>query len=384
MAHAAAPARRSRPASRQIGMKHIARALGVSIGTVERALNDKYGVSPSTKARVLEAARTLGYRPNLAARSLQSGRRWRIAVQLPCRVALFWDALREGIREAAALAGGAVEVEFHSYPRLGEEDVPLFERALADGVDGLIIAPGNPAALAPHMDDAARRGIPVVCVVTDAPASPRLTSVSSDPFTVGALAGELLGRFLSGGGDVGFFTGWLGTQDHAQKFHGFVSSLPRINSALTLGPIVEARDEADAERRAREVLHAYPGLKGLYISTSNSMPIIRAAEQEGRLAALTIVATDLFPELADSIRSGRVAATVYQRPVTQGRIALQSLLHFLQHGVTPPVIQRVAPHLMMRSNLDVELEGLPVDGHEMPAASRRAPPSPVVAAWPRA
>jgi LacI family transcriptional regulator len=278
MAHAAAPARRTRPASRQIGMKHIARELGVSIGTVERALNDKYGVSPSTKARVLEAARTLGYRPNLAARSLQSGRRWRIAVQLPRRIALFWDALREGIREAAALAGGAIEVEFQSYPRLGEDDVPLFERALADGVDGLIIAPGDPAALAPHLDDAARRGIPVVCVVTDAPASPRLTSVSADPFTVGALAGELLGRFLSGGGDVGFFTGWLGTQDHAQKFHGFVSSVSRINPALTLGPIVEARDEEEAERRAREVLLAYPRLKGLYISTSNSMPIVRAAE----------------------------------------------------------------------------------------------------------
>jgi LacI family transcriptional regulator len=351
-------------------MKQIAGAVGVSIGTVERALNDKYGVSPATKARVLEAAKVLGYSPNLAARTLRAGRRLRIAVQLPRQVALFWDALREGIREAAALSGTALQVDFQSYPRLGEDDVPLFERALADGVDGLIIAPGDPAALAPHLEAAARREIPVVCVVTDAPASPRLASVSADSFTVGALAGELLGRLLPGRGDVGFFTGWLGTQDHAQKFHGFVSSVSRINTGLTLGPIVEARDEEEADRRTREVLRAYPNLKGLYVSTSNSIPILRAAQELGDLARLTVVTTDLFPELADWIRSGRVAATVYQRPVTQGRIALHSLVRYLQDGVTPPAAIRVAPHLMMRSNLDLELERLPVVGVGLRASAR--------------
>ena len=45
----------------------------------------------------------------------------------------------------------ALHVDFRSYPRLGEGDIPLFEDALRDGTDGLIIAPGNPAALAPYL-----------------------------------------------------------------------------------------------------------------------------------------------------------------------------------------------------------------------------------------
>ena len=65
----------------------------------------------------------------------------------------------------------------------------------------------------------------MVCVVTDAPESPRLTSVSADPFTVGAVAGELLARFVPSGGEVAFFTGWLATQEHADKLRGFASSL---------------------------------------------------------------------------------------------------------------------------------------------------------------
>src|SRR5690606_14417788 len=135
----------------------------------------------------------------------------------------------------------------------------------------------------------------------------RLTSVSADPFTVGAVAGELLSRFLPGGGDVAFFTGWLSTQDHAEKLRGFQASLATAGGALRLGPVVEAHDdEREGHRRALAVLRAHPDLKGLYVSTVNSLPVLRAAEQEGRLSGLTVVTTDLFPELVDWIRAGKV------------------------------------------------------------------------------
>jgi LacI family transcriptional regulator len=351
---------RHRTASSPVGIKDIARELGISTGTVDRALNGKPDVSPATRARVLELAKKLGYTPNLAARFLQSRKQVRISVHLPHRIALFWDALREGIRSAAVNFAPALHVDFKSYPSLGDGDVPLIEQALADGTDGLIIAPGNPTALAPHLREAARRNIPVVCVVTDAPDSPRLLSVSADPFTVGAVAGELLGRFLPGGGQVGFFTGWLATQDHADKLRGFVSSLSA--SGHTVGPIVEAHeDEREGHRRTREALRAHPNLKGIYISTANSMPVLRAAEREGRLSGLTVVTTDLFPELVDWIRAGKVAATVYQRPLTQGRVALEALFQHLSHRTPLPPYQRVVPYLVMRSNLDVVLDRLSVD-----------------------
>jgi LacI family transcriptional regulator len=352
-----------RPASTPaaVGIKDIARSLGVSIGTVDRALHDKPGISPATRARVLDAAKALGYRPNLAARYLRSRTPLRIAVQLPDRVAPFWQPLREGIREAAAPFAPGLHVEFGTYPRLGEGDIPLLKHALADGVDGVILAPGNPAALAPHLDEAARLGIPIVCVVTDAPGSPRLASVSADSFTVGALAGELLAHSLPRGGQIGFFTGWLATQDHRDKLRAFTSSLATRGRRLTIGPVVEAHDDEDeACRRTREILRAYPRLKGVYISTSNSVPVLRAAEAEGRLADLTVVATDLFPDLAEWIRAGKVLATVYQRPLTQGRIALQTLHQFLRTGHVPEPRHRVVPYLVMRSNLELALERLAI------------------------
>ena len=56
----------------------VARAAGVSVSTVSKALNGRDGVAAGTAARVAEAAARLGYRPNPAALLLRRGRGWAI------------------------------------------------------------------------------------------------------------------------------------------------------------------------------------------------------------------------------------------------------------------------------------------------------------------
>jgi LacI family transcriptional regulator len=88
------------------GIKEIAKLLGISIGTVDRALHGRPGISPKTRARVLKKAEELNYRPNVAARNLKLNRRLRIAVRLPRQITSFFDPLREGIRATAAGSNG--------------------------------------------------------------------------------------------------------------------------------------------------------------------------------------------------------------------------------------------------------------------------------------
>jgi LacI family transcriptional regulator len=344
------------------GIKDIARSLGVSIGTVDRALHDRPGINPMTRAKVLKMAQTLGYQPNFAARHLKLKRRMRISVHLPRCIASFFDAVREGIQEAARPFQSTIEVQFRTYPRLGEGDLELFTETLQDGTHGIIVTPGHPADLKPWIRKAARAHIPVVCVATDAPGTERLAAISADAFTSGGMVAELLTGFTHGPASVLIVTGDLSVVDHAEKVDGFRSFIEKANSPLKVASVVEAHDDPERARElTREFIAARPSVGAVYVSTANSIPVVDVLQEAGRLGRIPVITTDLFPALAPLIRQGKVLATVYQRPKTQGRMAFQALHQFLVQGTCPALRHRLPPHIVLRSNLDLFLEMLPAD-----------------------
>src|SRR5215813_201926 len=149
------------------GIREIAKSLGISIGTVDRALHDRPGINEQTRRRILQRAKALGYRPNLAARFLVSQKQLRIGVNLPREIASFFDLVREGIQEAVhAVETSHVKVVHRSYPGLGDGEAEALGEALEDDLHGLIMVPGDPVTLSPLMERAAERGLPVVCVNT--------------------------------------------------------------------------------------------------------------------------------------------------------------------------------------------------------------------------
>lgn len=343
----------------QTTLHDIAKALGTSIGTVHRALHNNPGVSPLTKTRVLQAARNLGYRPNIAARYLSSRKTRRISVNTLHGTTSFWDEVRAGIREeAAALLIENVEIEFRTYPRLGEGEEEAFETAIAERVDGIITFPSRPQALRPWIRRASRAHIPVVCVATDAPSSGRLGIVSVDTLASGAMAADLVGRFLgTQQGSVAITLFDMGITEHAEKYAGFETTLRSFYPQLKLlKPVEDHGEETEAYSKCRQLFDEHPDLAGVYVTTEASVPVLKAAEDAGLLPRLTIITTDLFSALVPHLRSGAVAATIYQRPCTQGKMAFRMLHEFLVEGGSSSHQVSLAPHLVMRGNLDFFLQ----------------------------
>ena len=64
-------------------LKDIARALDVSVITVSKVMRDQPDVAAETRKRVLAKAQELGYRPNLTARSLVTGKKRKLASSCP-------------------------------------------------------------------------------------------------------------------------------------------------------------------------------------------------------------------------------------------------------------------------------------------------------------
>jgi LacI family transcriptional regulator len=58
--------------SKKITLSDIAKIAGVTIGTVDRAMHNRPGISEETRKRILEIAKKYNYRPDLIGRSLSS------------------------------------------------------------------------------------------------------------------------------------------------------------------------------------------------------------------------------------------------------------------------------------------------------------------------
>jgi DNA-binding LacI/PurR family transcriptional regulator len=80
----------------------------VSVSTVSRALAKPEDVAPDTLARVLDTARGMGYRPNLAARGLITGRTGIIGLIVPDLENPFFASVTKGVQSRARDGGYAV------------------------------------------------------------------------------------------------------------------------------------------------------------------------------------------------------------------------------------------------------------------------------------
>ena len=107
---------------KRVGLHEIARQAQVSIGTVDRALHSRPGISEATRNKVLETAEKLGYMPNLAARALAVGRSgFLIGVCIPEEIHHFYDQMRDGIFDEARRAERVgMELIYRPVPSLGK------------------------------------------------------------------------------------------------------------------------------------------------------------------------------------------------------------------------------------------------------------------------
>ena len=65
-----------------VSLKDIAKACGMSVATVSKALNGRDDISPATRELVRHTAQQMDYLPNSAARMLKTGRSYTIGVLL--------------------------------------------------------------------------------------------------------------------------------------------------------------------------------------------------------------------------------------------------------------------------------------------------------------
>ncbi len=122
-----------------VTIKEIAKRCQVSVGTVDRALNNRRGISEVTKNKILEVAKSLNYEPNHLAQSLATGSTKTIGVVCINITNPFFSSMVSYIEKIAAKNGYFLNLVLsHNQPEQELEGILYLARRK---VDGIIIFP---------------------------------------------------------------------------------------------------------------------------------------------------------------------------------------------------------------------------------------------------
>ncbi|RKS80209.1 DNA-binding LacI/PurR family transcriptional regulator [Motilibacter peucedani] len=120
-------------------MRDVAARAGVSPKTVSNVVRGWPNVTDETRARVNEALEALGYRMNLSARMLRSGRSGMLALAVPYLAVPYFAELTSGIVRVAEARGWTVQVEQTDGSL--DHELRVLQGARGNLIDGLILSP---------------------------------------------------------------------------------------------------------------------------------------------------------------------------------------------------------------------------------------------------
>jgi LacI family transcriptional regulator len=367
-----------------ITQKEIARDLGLSYLTVNRALNNTGYVAEATREKIFAYAKKKNYQPHRASQALVRKRPVRLAVFSSTLSSYFWDDVEQGVQCAEERFSDFNYVV--SYFRIPEGDTDAYlrrlRRELKLGLDGaafvyqrcfdmekIIRTMGNTPFIFYNADKAPSGG-------PDLPAA-RRAYVGPKFGKGGALAAGFIGNALSLHGParvdavrrearvlvISAFEDAPDTDNSniiTGRREGFLRVMraryPQISCDLVHIPHVHRAE--DILQPLRETLAKFEGRVGaVYFIPPFNGEFLEALSTFNYRSAVTVV-HDVDSAALRSLESGVLTAAVYQDPFLQGYAAVCTLQRIVESRAYTPALAPVSDveinhTLVFRENMEI-------------------------------
>jgi LacI family transcriptional regulator len=270
--------------TKRVTITELARASGVSVGTVSRALNGYADVRPETRERIMRLARELDYTPGAAARSLVTQRSHVIGVVLdtgeghPDLQHPFFHEVMVGLKNQIGARGFDLLLFASERPGNGFGPHSYLKRSLHHNVDGVVmmgVDPEDPEVQRVTRSDLATVGVDVGLAGT------ATTYVVSDNVAGGQLAVRHFHE--RGHRRIATITGLLDKLPGAERLRGYRQAIQELGLAYRDDYVAYGDFYTDSGRRAMEQLLALPEPPTAVFAASDMMALgaIRAAAEAG-------------------------------------------------------------------------------------------------------
>jgi len=248
----------------------------------------------------------------------------------------FWKSIHAGAVKAAR----ELDVEIIWKGPLKEDDreqqINVVQGFIATGVDGIVLAPLDAAALVRPVREATNAGIPVVLIDSglEAEAGNDFVSfVATDNYQGGILGARRLGELMEGKGNVILLRYQEGSASTDQRESGFLETLksefPNIG-ILSDNQYAGATTETGMQA-AQRLLGQFSDIQGFYApNESSTFGTLRALEEDGRAGQIKFVGFDSSEKLVEAMRAGKIHGLTLQNPFKMGYLGVKTMVSHLK------------------------------------------------------
>lgn len=323
----------------------VAKAAGVSPTTVSHALNHRGQVDPRTRAKVIEVARKLGYRPHLGAQRLRTGavRQIGLISSMPFAIAGgpsrlgFFMEVASSAAETALTRGYALVL------------VPPLETLPA--LDDLDI--GGAVVVEPQRDDEVtrrlvERGVPVVAIGAQPGPGPAVPYVRLHADYCARLLLEHLQA--QGARDVVLVAGAQPRESALAALREYAEFTRRSGMAQRVVLVDEAEGEEGARRQMAELLERAPRVDGVCAMVDTfATGVVRAVRESGRAVPDDVRIATRYDGIRARTSEPPLTAVDLHLDATAAA-AVELLLRVMSGEDTPPPADVALPILVPRGS----------------------------------
>lgn len=266
----------------------------------------------------------------------------------------YWKAAEAGARRAAAEFDVNLEWQGPLDDSKVADQIGILNNLAASNVDGLVLAPCDDKALAPHVRTIGKRNIPVA--IFDSPLDGRqgvdyITFIATNNKQAGASGAEelikLIGENPAHGGKILVIRFTEGSASTRLREEGFVEAVKKDGKLQILSEQFTDGSMAGAQRVAETLLNSSVKankleLDGIFASNQptaeGTYNALKSLRDKGVEVRAKFVGFDDSELLVQGVKSGVIDALVVQDPEKMGYLGVKSVVDFLHKKPVEPLI----------------------------------------------
>lgn len=320
----------------RIRIKDIARLADVSVGTVDRVIHHRSGVSESSRKRVEEILKQLNYQPNMYASALASNKKYSFACLLPQHLeGEYWTAVEAGINEALIHYSDfntSAKITYYN-PYNYHSFVSASNAIVAAAPDGVMVVPTIAQYTKGFTDQLTALDIPYIYIDSNIKENLPLAFFGQNSHQSGYFAARILMLLAGNEREIVIFrklhAGIVGSNQQENRERGFKQYMEQYHPSCKMWELnMHANPNSDDNQMMDNFFDRHPTIN-TGITFNSKVYIAGEYLLNRRRESFKLIGYDLLERNVACLKQGSISFIIAQQPELQGFNGIKTLCDHL-------------------------------------------------------